>query len=344
MKKLLLPCLIAVSLLTACSGSTSAPGGNSPKRSAAAKSIFSVTQGYNSDPAPGNPMVPFPDLSGYEVTDPFGYEAGEPEVSGDRDTFKNVTFFRDGKKICGEYYIPEGEGPFPVVVISSGQTAPLALYQDEAKAFSENGIACLIFDFIGAVGISRSDGELTDSSVLTEVQDLNVILDSLSYLPEADTEKVFLWGHSLGGLVSTYTGAERPDDICGMILLEPSFVYPDFTRAAEPYLSQVPDVITDPKKYNTIVGRQFVIDMVSVDVLKEAERFGKDVLLILGTTDGKVSSSPSLSVTYPEAFEIAGKTFPSCRTEFVEGADHLFQGEHGKTVIGKTIEFVKEHS
>ena len=343
MKKLILPCIIALSLLSSCSSSTSVPSVSSTAP-AVSENGSADTPALNTEAAPGSPCVPIPDLTGFEVTDPFSYETAEPEVSGDRDTFKNVTFFRDGKKICGEYYIPEGDGPFPVMVISSGQTAPLSLYQDEAKAFSESGIACLIFDFTGAVGRSRSDGELTESSVLTEVQDLNAILDSLSYLPKADTDKVFLWGHSLGGLVSTYTGANRPEDITGMILLEPSFVYPDFTRAAETDLSQVPDVITDPKKYNTIVGKQFVIDMVSVDVLKEAEKFSGDVLLILGTADDTVSASPSLASAYPKVFETAAKTFPSCETEFVEGADHLFQGEHGRIVIEKTIDFVKNHS
>lgn len=345
MKRMIITSITALLLMTSCANNTAEPDSMTETSQAETTAAETTSEDTTTDKSTGAiPHIAVPDLSEYSVTDPFDYKAGTPEIKGNPEIIKDVTFFRDNKKICGRLYLPEGEGPFPVVVISSGQTASYNIYEDEASAFAESGCACIIFDFTGAVGRKLSDSELTESSVLTEVQDLNVILDSLSELPKIDTDNVFLWGHSLGGLVSTYTGGNRPDDIKGMILLEPSFTYPDYTRNNSPDLSQVPDVITDPKQYNTMVGKQFVIDMCSVDVMEEIKKCDKDVLIILGDADEKTSANPALGYLYPEIYETAGKTFPSSETVVINGADHIFQGESGKEAVRRSIEFIKKHT
>lgn len=296
---------------------------------------------YNA--SPGSPYISFPDLTGYNVTDPFSYEAGTPEITDVSAAMKLVSFYRDNMKIYGELYLPDGDGPFPVVILSSGQTAPCSYYSDEAKTFAKNGYAAIIYDYIGAVTNSSSDGELTDSSVLTEVKDLNTILDSLSELPSIDTDNVFLWGQSIGGLVSTITASDRSDDIKGVILLEPDFTYPDSVRYFNPDISQVKDVIDEPEKYNIIVGKQFIIDMCSVDALKEISEIDKDVLVIFGNATSDTSSHPSLTTFYPEAYETAVNTFRSCESITVDGADHLFQGKYSEEATEKAVEFIKAH-
>ena len=355
MKKIFLSGVMALSLLTSCAGSSNEePKGNVTADTTAAAvteettepaevttSAESLIENYQA--SPGKPYIPFPDFTGYDITDPFSYEAGKPEVSGNSETYKTIAFHRDGLKICGELYLPEGDGPFPTVVISSGQSASYARYKDEAQAFAADGIACIISDYTGTVGNSSSDGELTDSSVFTEAQDLNVILDSLPDIPKVDTENVFLWGHSLGGLVSTVVGGGRPDDIRGMILLEPSFEYPEVTRYLNPDLSQVNDIVNEPEKYNTLVGKQFIIDMCSLDSLKYAEKYGKDVLMIFGNAGPDRSARPSLMTYYPKIYSTAENTFPSCEMVTVDGADHLFEGNYGKTAVERSIDFVKEH-
>ena len=252
----------------------------------------------------------------FPVTDAFRYEAGEPEIGEKSDTLCEISFYRDDLKIAGQLYLPEGEGPFPLAVISSGQTASCSYYADEARYFAGNGCACLIFDFTGAVARSMSSGELQDSSVLTEAADLNVILDSLPSLPKIDTGHVFLWGHSLGGLVSTYVGCSRPEDISGM--------------------SQVPEVIYDTSLYNTVVGKQFVIDMQSVDIFSMMPKCDKDVLIFVGTEN-------CLGSSIPEYFERAEKTFPSAEVVTVQGADHFFQGEHGQKAAEQSLAFIRAH-
>ncbi|MBQ6040750.1 MAG: alpha/beta fold hydrolase [Oscillospiraceae bacterium] len=276
-----------------------------------------------------------------ESTDPFRYEAGTPEVSGLREDLKNVNFYRDGVKIFGQLYLPQGEGPFPTVVLCSGQTAEHTYYADEAETFAANGYAALIFDFIGS-GRVASGGKMTDRSVLTEAADINVILDSLSALPKVDTGRVFLWGHSLGGLAATYAGCRRPDDIQGMMLVEPSYRYPDEMREAVAQevngdLSQVPDTV-QLEAMRTIVGKLFVTDMYSLDIYDYMPDCDKDVLIFLGTSDD------CLGTRYHDYYERAQQTFPSAEIAEIEGADHLFQGAAGEQMAAQCLTFLQSHT
>lgn len=322
--------LLCIPMLSACA-EPAAPASSVAETAAAAPAAEPAETEQTAAEEPDAPET-------YDVTDAFQYEAGTPEIKGDLETVKEVTFFRDGMKIAGKLYLPEGEGSFPAVIITSGQTAPLSYYADEAEQFAESGIACLIYDSIGAVARSNSSGKQTDSTVFTEAADLNVILDSVSALPKVNTEQVFLFGHSLGGLVCTYVGCHRPKDVSGMILLEPSFAYPDFARSEDPDLSKVPDIITDTRKYNTVVGKQFVIDMHALDIYEYLPAFSKDAIIFLGTEQGALGSR------YPEYYERAIEAFPSAEAVTFEGADHLFQGEYGVKMAEKAIEFMQAHT
>ena len=277
-----------------------------------------------------------------EITDPFQYEAGIPEVSDNREGVKNVSFYRDDIRIRGELFVPKGKGPFPVVVLCSGMTASFTYYADETAKFAENGYCALVFDFIGAVSGSvpgaGSGGELTGYSVLTEAKDLNVILDSLSALPKVDPEKVFLFGHSLGGLVATYVGCRRPDDIQGMMLVEPSYQFPDQLRKEVDEncggdLSLLPDTVTD---LGSVVGRIFYTDMYGLDIFRYMPDCSRDVLIFLGTRN-------ALGSEYRSYFERAEQCFPSAEVMDIEGSDHYFQGEYGEKMDRQCLIFLRDH-
>lgn len=270
----------------------------------------------------------------------FAYEAGAPVISGDREDLKNAEFYRDGVKIFGQLYLPEGEGPFPIVILCSGQLTPYNYYEDEAKKFAENGFAALIFDFIG-VGRAASGGKMTDRSVLTEAQDINVIIDSLPEVPKIDTDKVFLWGHSLGGLAATCVGCRRPDDIQGLMLAEPSFRYPDEVRDAvkeqmNDDLAQVPETVP-LMQLQTTVGRIFITDMYSLDIYNWMPDCTKDVAIFLGT------EKDALGAEYHDYFDRAQQAFPSATVTDIEGADHDFHGESGEKMVEQCIGFMQAH-
>lgn len=70
----------------------------------------------------------------------------------------DVTFTSEGTEIRARLYLPDGEGPFPAVVMAGGWCYVKELVQpDYAKVFVRAGLAALIFDYrhLGESGESR---------------------------------------------------------------------------------------------------------------------------------------------------------------------------------------------
>ena len=82
-------------------------------------------------------------------------------------------FERDGKKIYGKLYEPEGKDNYPIVIIGHGYGEDCSDVEGYASAFARHGIGAYTFDFIGGSNNSRSDGEVEEMSVLTEAEDLD---------------------------------------------------------------------------------------------------------------------------------------------------------------------------
>lgn len=212
-------------------------------------------------------------------------------------------------------------------------------YEELAEEFADNGIAGVVFDFTGTGQGSESDGETTDMTVLTEAADLNIVYDGISTLSVIDNNSVFLWGHSMGGVVSTYVAEQRPDDIKVLILVEPAYQMRDDFKKHFPEGTEIPDV------FQGVYGRAFVEDFFSFDIYDKMADYNKNVIIINGT------ASPSVGRDYPEYFQRAAKAFPSAKVEAIDGADHnfmdqkghRFSGEKSEQMMTKSIDFIKEN-
>lgn len=261
-------------------------------------------------------------------------ESKNIEVTDISDTEKEIYVYRDGLKIFGKVYLPEGDGPFPVVVCSNGAGTAYTTYKDIAMKLVENGIAAVCFDFAGAFSPSKSEGSITEYSVLTEAKDLETIIDGIVTLDYIDKDNVFLWGHSMGGFVSAYVGCENPDTIKGMMLAEPSFQFHDEARSYFPEGTEIPDVVTDP----LYCGGMFFEDILSFNIYDMMPDYDKDVIIYGGT------EKPSIGAEMPEYLERATETFPSAKLLLIENTNHQFNGEGRSVMINDMIEFVRNHA
>ena len=61
-------------------------------------------------------------------------------IESDEGNEKGIYFYRDDLKIYGKLFLPEGEGPFPVVICSSPMGASLSYSLDVIKDLNKNGI------------------------------------------------------------------------------------------------------------------------------------------------------------------------------------------------------------
>lgn len=256
-----------------------------------------------------------------------------PEIVDEDGQVKSVYFYRGDLKIYSKLYLPDGDGPFPVVIIAGGQGASFSTTLFHAETFAKNGIAAISFDYIGGVSPSKSDGNITDKSVITEAYDIEAIMDGLASFSQLDNNNIFLFGHSLGGLAATYAATDRPDEVKGLIAVEPSYQMQDQFRELFPNTDEIPDPITSP----LYAGKQFATDLLALNIYDEIPKFNGNTIIFAGTV------APSIGAEAPEYLENAVPLFKSASIEYVEGANHGFENESRTNMLESAIKFIQEN-
>ena len=246
-----------------------------------------------------------------DETEPQTIEVTLPPEGG--YSMQELCFERDGKKIYGELYLPEGNGPFPGIVIGHGLESSVEDTRTYAIALARYGIAAYAFDFIGGGSEVRSDGDILEMSVLTEAKDMNVVFDGIRALEAIDENNVFLMGLSQGGFVATYVASRRPKDVKGLIGFYPAYGLQDDVkeRTANGYhITEETCVVNDVD-----VGEIYITDILSFSFFGEMKNYTGSVLIVHGTED---------EVTPLEYSERALRTLQDAELVTIEGAEHGF--------------------
>jgi dienelactone hydrolase len=135
---------------------------------------------------------------------------------------ERVGFVNDIKKHPNIITLPDGEGPFPLVIISHGGNRGgfLKGYQDWVLLYSKNGIATIFIDSIKSRGCPGERWEFGDR---WRYEDLNHALDQIQHMPEFDQKNIFIQGHSAGTAMSlrASTGSVKKD-LAGAISFYPA--------------------------------------------------------------------------------------------------------------------------
>ena len=194
---------------------------------------------------------------------------------------------RDDLTIRGTLLRMEGENQ-PAAIVCHGFMANQDTVRQYALPLAEMGYAVYIFDFCGGcVSMGESDGDTTDMSVLTEVRDLEAVLNYVKAQPHVDASRILLAGCSQGGFVSALTAAKHPDEINRLVLIYPALCIPDDARSGQMMFARfdpanLPEVIPcGPMK----LGRCYPADVLEMDPFEEIKPYRGSVLLIHGTKD-----------------------------------------------------------
>jgi len=155
-------------------------------------------------PRPNRPQDPQP---------PFPYE--QQEV-----VFENIPA---GIQLAGTLTIPEGTGPFPVMVTISGSGQ-----QDRNSNILEHKPFWVIADYLARLGIAvlryddRGVGDSTNSQTQATSADLaGDVIAAVTFLldhPDIDPNRIGLIGHSEGGMIAPMVATEI-EDIALIVLL-----------------------------------------------------------------------------------------------------------------------------
>ena len=231
------------------------------------------------------------------------------------------------QRIYGVAYIPDTEeDKVPLVICAHGLGGSYRSNAAYAEQLASHGIAAYCFDFRGGGG-SRSEGDTTEMSVMTEVSDLEVVIEVASEWDFVDESRIALLGTSQGGIVSAITAARHTDRIAGLVLMYPAFLISDAVHEQFASLEEVPDSY----RFNWITaGRPYAEDMWDYDVYEEIGNYTDKVLLLHGSADSIVPVSYS---------DRAAEVYTDVEYHVIDGAGHGFSG----TAFDEAVRYVFDY-
>jgi len=240
------------------------------------------------------------------------------------------------KKIYGMAYIPDGDGTYPLVIFSHelGNNHEAGIRY--AERLAENGIAAYTFDFGGgsvAGTDNKSSGSNSEMSVMTEADDLELVLNTANGWEFVDTEKIFLLGGSQGGLVTIVAGTRNQEKIAGMMLMYPALSIKEDHGITQ--YSSVEDVPDDVPLFGGWMhaGKNYVTDIWETDFYELLRNYEDKILLLHGDKDGTVPVSYS---------ERAVGFIKDCEFHVIRDGGHEFYGQPFEDAMTYILQYIKE--
>ena len=195
---------------------------------------------------------------------------------------KDLEYDFNGEKIRGKLYLPKKDQKQPIILLSHGLSLDYSLMLPYAEKLYKRGVASFAYDFRGGGYECHSDGKISDMTIQTEIDDLNFVIDSIKKEDFVDEDRVYLAGHSQGGLVSSLVAPKR-DDIQALFLFAPAFEIPDDMKERD-----------NPKEMNVLnvmpdyMGEKYIDCAINIDVFQEIRGFKGNVYIFHGIEDKRV--------------------------------------------------------
>ena len=236
------------------------------------------------------------------------HTAVEESVSGANSfTVEEFHVEKGNMQIYGKLYVPEEKNDqMPAVILSHSSDMTSDSMKSYCERIADMGCVAYAFDFCGGSSKSRSDGKRSDMTVFTEVDDLKAVLESVGQLDYVNSENIYLFGTSQGGLVSALVADECPEKVNGLILLYPAFNIAELVQMFY-------------QEYKLPFQNAFSTSLEGYQVYDHIGTFPGDVLILHGTMDFIVPASYS---------EKAEKMYEHCELHLIEGANHGFNAEN----------------
>ena len=119
-----------------------------------------------------------------------------------------VEFYSEGFKLVGDIYVPDGlpsGEQRAAVLLCHGYTGVKDLYlPDNAKTLNDAGYVVMTFDY---KGWGESEGTRSRLAPYSRGADVQAAMTYLGIQPEADADRIGLYGTSYGGATVSWTGA-----------------------------------------------------------------------------------------------------------------------------------------
>ena len=253
-------------------------------------------------------------------------------VRRDGKTIRGIAFRRD-ESVCRRL-IP--------VIICHGFTSDQSKTKPYALRLAEEGYASFTFDFIGGGFKTVSDGEMTDMTVLTEVEDLKAVIGAVSGRPALDMDRLVLMGCSQGGFVSGLTAAALPEKTDRLIMMYPALCIPDDARRGSMQILRFdPDNIPEfLEAGNLKLSGEYAKCMLDVDAVNEVTKYDGKVLIVHGDADAVVPYHYAEDAFAAYCKRRGGEK--DVKLVRIPGAPHGFTGDDFEKACEAVLSFLRE--
>jgi pimeloyl-ACP methyl ester carboxylesterase len=271
-----------------------------------------------------------PTMAQTEETKTVG-DGGRAKSSVDSNSVMPLWIANGDRQIYGELSRPRGiGGRRPIAIVSHGFNGTHFFARDYYDALASLGWMTYGFDFPCGSIYSRSDNNTMNMSVLDEESDLRAVINYFRNCPDVNPDSIMLIGESQGGLVSALTGAQKRDEVCGMVLIYPALCIPDNWNGRYPKVKDIPDTT---RVWGVPLGRRFFTELRGLDPFRGMKKFTHPVLILQGDADVVVSVDQSRQ---------AAKTYPDARLHIIHGAGHGFKPQERLEAIEEIKKFIRK--
>jgi dienelactone hydrolase len=196
-------------------------------------------------------------VSGFRIvgSEPKAYPYTAPDyVKPETYEEKEVTVGEGEWALPGTLTIPKGTGPFPAVILvhgsgpqdrdeSIGKQKP---FKDIALGLATRGIAVLRYEKRTKVYGAKMTGSITLNE--ETIDDAVLAFALLQKEPNIDPKKIFVAGHSLGGLAIPRIGTKTPQAAGYIILAGPTRPFEDIILDQITYIANLDGTLSEEEK------------------------------------------------------------------------------------------------
>ena len=271
-----------------------------------------------------------------------------------------VTFGSEAYPISGSLTLPEGDGPFPAVILVHGsgpndrneQIGPNLPFMDLAEQLSAQGVAVLRYDKRTYLYGSEL-AALTDITVQDEtIDDAVYAFEYLKTLDTINAEQIYIAGHSLGGYLIPRIAAQTPEAAGYILLAASARPLEDMMLEQTEYLLGLEKNLDDASKQKLLkqtsdmvsavksltpdteltaeqlggVPASYWLDLKNYDPIAEIQQIDKSILILQGGRDYQVTK------TDYDLWLSAFNEYSDVHYRFYDNLNHLFMSGTGKSI------------
>lgn len=143
-------------------------------------------------------------------------------AAAEAETVADVTVMNGERAVPATVVVPDGEGPFPTVVMNHGHGGGRQEnggFGGIAKALADRGILTIRMDFPGS---GDSTEPFTEGYLSNMISDSNASLQYVLDNYAVDPDRLGIFGYSMGGRIAMTIGGSEDNPYEAMALLAPS--------------------------------------------------------------------------------------------------------------------------